>query len=284
MGITSCGRMHQELEVKDVAKENVILYDHWNNNLVRYDTNNGNIQKLYDEENTYQYEFNTSKRYYTTGNSENGNFKILEIVEGEVKEVYQMEQEEDAIFPLAADEDRNLYYFLIYRGFLGEEREIVKMSTEGKLELCYKTNEKISDGAIVDNKLLYSVYKENTDTYDIYEMKIDGESGEKNNLVYEDVEGGELYKVNQSIYLEQNGKLHSNEKEFTKRIDNHFIEKYNILIQMDASKEGELICYITDIKEGTVKKKIKNPIDYKMEDGMIKVYCQNKTEEIKWNK
>lgn len=284
---TACGKVNDNLEIKSdcKSKEGIVIYDHWNNNLVLYDTINGSVQKLYDEENTYQYEFNTSNRYYTTGNNENGDFKIIEIIDGKVKEVYKMENKEDAIFPLAADEDRNLYYFLIYRGTVGEEREIVKLSTDGDLELCYKTNEKISDGAIINDKLLYSVYKEDKDTYDIYEMKTEIASEKQNNsIIYEDIEGGEIYEVNQNIFLEQNGKLYSKTKEFTKKIDNHFIEKYHILIQIDASETGELMCYITDTNNGRVIKKIKNPIDYEINDGTMKVYCQSEIEEIKLEK
>ncbi len=280
LGFTACGKADD-----GKLKESIVIYDHWNNNLVLYDTINGGVQKLYDEEDTYQYEFNTTNRYYTTGNNEDGNFKIIEIIDGTVKEVYKMENKEDAIFPLAADQERNLYYFLIYRGITGEEREIVKLSTDGTLELCYKTKEKISDGAIIDDKLLYSVYKENKDTYDIYEIKIEAESEEQNNnIIYEDIEGGEIYEVNNNIFLEENGKLISQTREFTKKIDNHFIEEYHLLIQIDASSEGELMCYITDTNDGHVIKSIKNPIDYQINDGIMKVYCQNGIEEIKLEK
>jgi hypothetical protein len=216
---SACGKINENIEIKNgsKSKENIVIYDHWNNNLVFYNTLDGSVQKLYDEENTFQYEFNTSNRYYTTGNNEDGNFKIIEIINGKVKEVYKMENKEDAIFPLAADQERNLYYFLIYRGFDGEEREIVKLSTDGNLELCCKTKGKISDGAIINDKLLYSVYKEEQDTYDIYEMKLDAEPEKQNSILYEDIEGGEIYEVNESIYLEQDGKLYSETKEFTKK-------------------------------------------------------------------
>jgi hypothetical protein len=44
------------------------------------------------------------------------------------------------------------------------------------------------------------------------------------------------------------------------------------------------MCYITDTKKGCIIKEIKNPIDYEINDGYLKVYCQNKIEEIKIEK
>lgn len=76
-------------------------------------------------------------------------------------------------------------------------------------------------------KLVKENYEKNK--FDIYEMNLE-ETKSKCSLLYENVEGGGIYAVGQNLFMEQNGKIQSEQKEFDKKSDNHFIEEYQMLV------------------------------------------------------
>ena len=278
----SCEKVVERKEMwlpQTESEDEILLYRHWDMRFESYDTNKKQEIQVNEGGQFFQYEFSNSTKYYTIGDTEKGGYQVVAKNGQKVETVYKMKNDQDAIFPLAADDINQTYLFLIYRGKDGKKREIVSMNEDGNMECLEKTEQKIMSGALHENTLYYSVYDEKKSKYDIYAMDIT--KTEKNpELIKSNVENDELFYFDGELFYQGEKTIFSETRSFENASDNHFLEKYKKLVQIDVDEEGNLMLTVIDTDTDQVIKKIQNPIDYQIKNDKMTVYCEGDIVEV----
>ncbi len=254
----------------------LLAYDHFSQKFVKYNAikNTGLPIEPYTGTGIIQYAFNTPSSYYTSGDSYNNHFSILEYNEGNITEVYKLEDEvNSAIFPLATDE---LNYFFIkanYADVNKTESVIVKYSDNQLYEYTH-TNGAILSGALIDNILYYISYNYATSTYTLYALNI-SDYNNKPNIIKTGLVSSQIVVLNGQVYCTNNDTIYSDTDEFEKKSINLSDPVSNTLIQINASADlSQLQLTITDGKSKEILASVDNIIGIDLKKSLLTIYTQ----------
>lgn len=258
----------------------VILYDRYKQKLVLYSTQTYTIDREINVSNYMQYEFNTPSDYYTTGHSIENGFEIIRIGKNSIERVYSLKnKKEEAIFPLATNKDKKFFIKSIYKDNEFQYSFIVSMGDNNDIEEYKNTKGKISFGAILDEKLYYTVYEDGKNNYSLYSLEF-YEKDNKPVLIKENLEYPEIYSFKGNLYYSTIDKIICDKDYFSKGALNYFDDLNNKLIQLYVDKEGTLLLELVDISTKSVIKKCENVIDFRVSKGKIIIYCHGEIYEV----
>ncbi|MGX4601764.1 hypothetical protein [Faecalimicrobium sp. JNUCC 81] len=254
-------------------KNEIILFNRYNQNIVTYDTNKKSITQWNDNSNLFQYEFNTSSDLYTSGHSIDNEFKILKFENGSYKIIYNLNKNE-AIFPLASDGDTYLFVHSFYNK---DGSEILSKRTislfdekEKKLQDYKNTRGLILYGAFYDNKLFYTTYQQSSDTFDLYSLEFSNFDSDPT-LLEKGLEDGKVFVSIDGLWKSNNNYIYNEDKKFSIAKLNYIDKDSNNLIQIDIDN-GQIYLKVTDIQTKKEYLYFKNVIDFKIDNDTITIY------------
>ncbi|AXM89250.1 hypothetical protein CI793_00910 [Anoxybacillus ayderensis] len=262
-------------------KECKILYNRFTQKLVAYDFSTNTIKQQTNQPNYIVYAFSTKSPYYTAGDSTGRDFSLFTIKGNEIEKVYDGRKGE-AIFPLA--DDGNYHVFIrMYLDNDGEEvsRSIIRWDEKEKSFIKYShVKGLVSYGAIMHEKLYYTVYEPYKDYYTMYVLDLSNENNQPR-LVESGLKAGELYVIDGALYRSDEEKIYAdNGRTFKKKLINYIDKENRLLIQMYPNSDGDLLLDIIQVETNKKIVSVKDVIDFSTERGKVIVYSQEGRKEI----
>lgn len=258
-------------------KDEILLYDKYDQRIVTYNKRNHNIVEKNTTQNYMQFEFNDLQaKIYTSGHSIKNHYKIIEKDNQTIKILVEM-NENEAIFPLAYQNEENMYFLKSTYDTTGKEiyekRIICQFEPKSKTlkEIQSTKGLRISDGVVSNGLLYFTVYIEANDKYELYVLNINDVNDVK--LIDAELESGEIYSYNHDLWVSDKSTIYNykdNSIQFTKKTRNYFY--LNQLFQIDINNEGDLRLTIIDISEKNNKSTFDNVVDVQVDDNEINVY------------
>lgn len=266
-------------------KNEILLYDKYDQRIVAYNKKSYNITEKNTTQNYMQFEFSDlMANIYTTGHSIENNYKIIEKENKTIKTLYEM-KENEAIFPLAYQNENNMYFLKTAYNPDGneiyEERVICQFELESKQLKEIKSTQGllVSNGVIVDDILYFTVYNETNDNYDLYSLNIN--NIDKVDLINKGLVTGEVYNNNGKLWVSDKNNLYDyedNSIQFPKKILNYFyLDK---LFQIDINNEGDLELTITNITTKNTENTFDKIVDVRAENNKIYIYTLDEMTEL----
>lgn len=266
-------------------KNEILLYDKYDQRIVAYNKKSYNITEKNTTQNYMQFEFSDlMANIYTTGHSIENNYKIIEKENKTIKTLYEM-KENEAIFPLAYQNENNMYFLkTVYNpdgNEIYEERVICQFELESKQLKEIKSTQGllVSNGVIVDDILYFTVYNETNDNYDLYSLNIN--NIDKVDLINKGLVTGEVYNNNGKLWVSDKNNLYDyedNSIQFPKKILNYFyLDK---LFQIDINNEGDLELTITNITTKNTENTFDKIVDVRAENNKIYIYTLDEMTEL----
>ncbi|MGL5714217.1 MAG: hypothetical protein ACRCXT_11890 [Paraclostridium sp.] len=256
-----------------LSKNEIVLFNRYNHNIVTYDTKKKLITQWNDDINLFQYEFNTQTDLYTSGHSTDNGFKILKLENNSYEIMYSL-NENEAIFPLASNGE--VYFFMHsfydkYGAELLDKRTISLFDEKEKKLHDYKnTNGLISYGTFYDNKLFYTTYQVNSDTYDLYSLDFSDIEDEPI-LIEKGLENGKIFVSIDGLWKSNNDYIYNKDKKLSIAKLNYIDKDSDSLIQIDVNN-GQIYLKVIDIKTEKEYLYFNDVIDFKIYNGEITVY------------
>lgn len=266
----------------NVDNDEVLVYNHFLQKFVKYNTLQKTGVPIQPQTRTgiMQYAFNTPSVYFTSGDSSDNNFSILEYKNGLVKEVYELEDKKNlGIFPLATD---GVNYFFIKTNYAMESEieSVVVKYENNRLYEYVNTKGLISYGGLIDNMLYYTSYNSSTDDYTLYALDT-LDYNAKPTVIKDNLISGEIIILNEKVYCTDKESIYSDEDKFNKRSINLSDPKHNLLIQLDPSEDASfLVLTITDSKSKEIILSTDNVIGIDLNESILTVYTQGSVETI----
>ncbi|MDU7471391.1 MAG: hypothetical protein E7K67_01985 [Peptostreptococcaceae bacterium] len=240
---------------------------------IKYDLDESQNKLLipYTESDIIQYSFNTPSKIFTSGHSFENNFTIIENKDGHIQELYKLEDDNLAIFPLATDGENIFFIKTDYSNENEINSSIVKYD-DNKIYEYTKTHGLISYGALMKNLLYYTVYEPSTDSYTLYCLDISDYDNSpeiiKNNLI-----SGEILFLNNQLYCSNQEMFFNENDSFKKRSINLSDNKSNKLIQINPSSGNDwLELIVIDKQTNEIIYNNNNVIAIDFFDEILKVY------------
>lgn len=282
---TSCKKKDIDNESKlytdfSVHDDKIIMYNIPNECLGIYDKKNCSWKKLYNQDNLFQYEFGCNKRYYVSGNSLENKFVLLEVSEDKktLHKVFSLNNDNECFFPLANDD--NTYYYILYEDEKNSEdvkRSIFTLDKYNKMQKILTSENYITSGIIIENILYYTVYEPSSDDYSVYSINLSDEKKQEK-LIKSNLETRELYNINGELFYSNITSIFNDRQAFEKKDINYVIEHY--LVQMYPNKDCDMTCSVTDIETREVLGEFKYPINFEIQDNIMKIYCKGMINSI----
>lgn len=294
-GLTGCkdkqennnGNLAENYEWLPSAKKDneILLYDKYDQRIVSYDKSKHLVKEKNTTQNYMQFEFNDLEtNIYTTGHSIENNYKIIEKENKTIKTLYEM-KENEAIFPLAYQNEDNMYF--LKTTYNSDGNEIYKERVICQFELNFKQLKEIkltrgllvSNGVIVDDILYFTVYNEVNDNYDLYSLNIN--NIDKVDLISKGLVTGEVYNNNGKLWVSNKSKIYDyedNSIQFPKKILNYFY--FDKLLQIDINNEGDLELTITNTTTKNTKSTFDKIVDVRAENRNIYIYTLDEMTEL----
>jgi hypothetical protein len=262
----------------------IMLFNRFYQRMVKYDlTEKKTIWSEY-RDNLYQYEFTTENNIYTIGHSYENNFKIIDMNDHGTTTLLKLGGEE-AIFPLATDNE--VYYFVhCYHDKKGVEfkdkRRIAMFDMESKkLKDIETTGGLILYGTILGDKLYYTVYDEDNELYDLFELEYNSLTASPKKIK-SGINGGKVYNDGEELWIVHNEYLVSqnNGREIKAASLNYFIN--DAIVQIDMSENCIVILQIIDKVTGDVKYEKDGIYDFKVMGNKMTVYGEGFIDEVEF--
>lgn len=261
-----------------------IIFNRYYQKIVSYNVESNSVEKQSNSQNYFQYGFNIESRYFTSGNSITNNFEILYVDSVSIKSIIKLKDEKyQSIFPLTTDGDHILFIQLYYDKKGNEtNRKLVSLKKDSELIEYKKVKGLVTWGAILSNNLYYTVYNDKSNNYSLYRLDL---SNYNNNptLIENNINQPELYLHNQKIYESDKDRIFNGDDYFDKAVLNYFYDEYNTLIQINPNKEGQIALSVINTSNKNLVKSVNDVIDYSIQSGVLKVYCEGRTENIELN-
>lgn len=286
LGLTGCSKDYDWLPTAKSENE-LLLYNKYEQKIVSYDKSTHEVIDVNNADNYVQYGFNNlDTNIYTTGHSTENDFKIVRMNEKDTEVLYEMNKNE-AIFPLAYQNEENMY-FMKYTydndyAELYDQRVICKFNAKTKqledveatrgLQTCY--------GVIVDDLLYFTIYKgmDKENYYELYKMDIN--TKDKVELVNDKMIEGQIYNNNGKLWVSDKDYIYDyedNANKFPKKFLNYFYN--NTLFQIDANNNYDLELTVTDTTTREIIKTYDTIIDFTVKDNNVTVYTLEETESF----
>lgn len=258
----------------------LIVYNLFVDMLGRYNTLTGDWTAFIDQPNVYQYSFLQDTSIFTTGHSKNNEFEILKNNNNKIKSIFKFNNSRDCIFPLAKSNDQ--YYFLQYIDEGDDtkitQRNIVTLDENG-LNTILSTNQLISYGVIINDLFYYSVYIPDKDVYDVYSFNLLSKKAEPC-LIKENLISGQLYCYDGELYFSNLKEIYNNHESFNKKYYNDFLDKYDLLLQLDTNKYNNIEFTLLDLNTKEQVYNSSNVINYEINSNELLLYTTNGTKNI----
>lgn len=293
--VTACNKENFDSSDDSISNENItsddmwlptadnenekILYDYYNGRFVSYDMEKKQVVEENAIDSYFQYAFNVKSNIYTSGHSLAGQYKIIELSDNKLTELYVMDEDVKKIYPCAADADRGLYYFIEYFDAEETQRKIVQYK-DGELYEFVNTEGFLMPGMLIGDNLYYTIWDESKVAYDVYSLDTHDYNSEPV-LCMENIDNCDLFYCNSTIYAMSNSCLYNigNEEEtYEKAAYNFFDDENDILIQISTINSYELGFSVTYLSTGErVDVTSGEIISYEITEDVITIYC---SEEI----
>lgn len=234
-----------------------------------------------NEKNILQFSFTTKSKYYTSGDCYKRNFEIIKLNNGLIESVYKLENKDtEAIFPLASDE-KNVFFFKADYSKKGLPISKIVKFDSNTLKEFPNTNGLISNGAILNNLLYYTVFDESQKTYSLYSLDYSNFTNTPK-LIETNLKASELFVLNNKLYLSNNDAIYCKNDVFQKSSMNFYDVESNTLIQINPNPNNDNQLTMKIIKADTKKeiKTINNIIGFIIEKGELTAYCYKGIEKI----
>lgn len=270
-------------EIIDDKSNEIILYNRYSQKLIKYNLDNKKAITIYDQINTFEYEFPDNDILYVTGNSFNNNFKLLQISGDSLKVLLELEPSE-AIFPLLTNNDNYYFIHAYYDSDMGEitsKRCIALLDMQSmQLKDLEYTRGLIDKGTVLNKTLYYTEYNNESDDYCLYKIEFASLNFEKPQRIEEHLTAGDIYNDGSNIWLKDGDYLVSKNKNLKIKAAffNYFIDKY--VVQIDVNEKGILILRIVDRNTCKVNYEKDNIYDFKNTDNKIVIYGNGFIEEF----
>lgn len=266
------------------SESEILLYDSYMSRIISYDTKSKKPVEYNDTGNFVQYGFktNTKTNLYTAGHSALSDFSIVELKDNIVDELYVMPKNE-GIFPIAIYDDIIVFQHCFYKkdGAEIEEKRTLSIfnKSAGTLTDFLNTSGLISAGAFYQEKLYYTVYNDEQNNYDLYE--IDYKNIESIPiLVKSGLEFGEIITHGDKLFISDKKYIYTGDKKLNNGIANFVDKDTNNLIQLILQNGGYLSLAITDLDTYERYINVDNAIDFKIDGNTVTVYCEGEIKTV----
>lgn len=293
--ISGCGQIASKTDEKDNIKTNIsintddeeiplpknenqiLLYNDKEQKFFVYDKEKKQADSTAGE-NYFQYRFQTPDvNVFTSGNSINNNFKIIEYKDDKINVLHTMGKNE-AIFPLAKKNSNELFFVKYYYDKDGNEdinsREIVLYNKNNdKFTSIFKGDGILISSGSYENKMLYfTAYNNEKDNYDVYKIKI----GQKPEKIQEGALSPYINIYDGKLYVDTEFTVDGDGNKFQKAVNYFFEDK-----RISFFGENHLIV-ISNIEDNSLIDAPENILGFILnEQGEMKIYKEN--EEIMLN-
>ena len=294
--LSACDNISKTQDVVDVAfieaaNENSILLVHrFDARVISYDITTYQVNNRMSRYNSFiVYSGNPEYGYHTAGDSIDYGFSIISLGEKRVNTELRM-QPNEAIHPLAFSGEYLFFFKTRYEkpGVILDQY-IVRYDPVSHILVEYETMREVGDtnmrgsitsGAIVDDKLYYTVYNEINDTFYLYETNC-SDAGTVPRVQKDNLEWGYIYSQGKDLYLSDRVSIFCGDKKFTRQSENYFIgDKY--LLQYVNTFDAHLDAVITDTETGKVVKTARDILDATAVENEIVLYCEGHIERFQY--
>lgn len=266
-------------ELKCENKNEILLYNRFEQKLMVYDTKKKEVAKTISEDNLFQYDFSPKSSIYTSGNSLENKFLVLDISKNDISILLDL-NENEGIFPFAQNEDSNFYLHTYYdqSGVEREQRKICSI-IDGKIKEIEGPKGLISKGALFKNKLFFSVYNEEKNLYNIYTLNLDDD---KINCVKYDIADDNMLVTSAGVAFVENGFFDLNGSKIKKLEFNYGYEENDYIFQEGIGNDGKFFLSIIYAKSLKEVQHIENIIDFVLTEDQVVVYGEGFLKKINY--
>ena len=270
-----CGKEQINDFYKEICLEEneIFLYNVVDEKIGIYNTEEFTWYPLYEEENTFQYVFGNDSKYIVSGNSINNGFVLLRTSEDKkkIQKVFDMNDEKSCFFPLATNGEE--YYFVMYDDEKSNtiKRNIFTFTEDFKVKNVLKTEQMITSGVIVENKLYYTVYSSELKCYKLYAIDLlNGKEAFFDTSVK--LETRDLFCYDNKVCVSDYNNIYCDQTLIKKEYINYIEQNY--MIQFYANEENNMVCTIININEEKCLGTFLEPLNYEIDNDKIKIYSR----------
>lgn len=241
--------------------------------------------KEQSNDNRHQYSFATTSRLFTSGDSYNNGFEILEYTEGKLKTKYRLPNEKtDAIFPLAENDAYNLFFIADYSQSGLPMSKIVRFDDKNLYPYVYAVG-MIDKGVIIDSDLYYTTYDAKMDCYALFRIALDNYEN-KPILIEDGLISGDLFAFNNQLAKTTDSKILYKNSQFDKASINYYDNDTGKLIQINPNSKNnnQLQLKVIDVEQNKVETIVENVIGLDFNSTIFKVYCMNEIRIVSLSK
>jgi len=259
------------------STEDILLIDRFTGVPVMYNTEKKALKEKMQYDNFFAYNFDDDSTYFTAGDSMNLGFKLYKKAKGKVEKILDFDN--CGVFPVTENDEKMYFIVSYYNPDMSIDDSTIMSIDKETLEkeiFSETVNGMVSDAAIAGDKLFYTVYNIEKDVFEFYSLDL-----ESSDITYiKNLENAEVYSQGEEVYIVEDGHLISQGKKFLHKTDNFFIGG-KILLQYSVNSNEELIATAIDTETGESIYKGKNPIDFEIVEGELRIYRDGGIDTIK---
>lgn len=251
------------------------LYHRFSQRLLTYDVEQHRVEEISDAPNFFQYEFPTPSRLFTAGDSVKGGFSILQVSPRKVTDVLTMPDDE-GVFPLATS-DRATFFLRSTYDAKGREtrRELVRLDAGKRLVPFTSVSGLVDSGAIVKDRLYYSVFDEEHDSYDVWSVPVAEPRREM-----KDLDSGRLYAHDGALWHADARSIVRDDRSFECADLCYFHDEKRILIRIRVNQDSELDLDVIDTDTGKLIGSVADGLDYRVGDERVTVFREGDAQHV----
>lgn len=258
--------------VARLEKQNndVWVYNPYEYELELFSVKDNKLEEIGEGDNSLEYCFNLTADYpyVSIGDTDEMSFCVYEMNQNKLENRVCID--DGYIVPFATNDNDFLFLMSKIEGEKSE-KSIVRIEKDHIVEELNLGDYAVERGILIDQNLYYSVYKKDSDTYDVYQYNM--ESKEKPVLVKKDIEKGELYQLDQKVLFCDKDKIYNDNYKITyKGVFVKIIDRLKILVQWDTNDEAGMVLRFKDITTGKELKSVEGGINYQIQGNTIRVY------------
>lgn len=232
-----------------------IYYDPIDLKLLRFDPNGNKATIINDDSHSFAYDINGADNYFILGDSLNHDYQLVQIEEGEIKEVHKFPTGEEA-YPIGYSAD-NIYFIHSFYGANTEDKEkrtigVYNLTDENVTEIESVTG-LLSDGIVSPNNIYYTIFNNEFNYHELYKKSIEvGKKSEAPELISVGYESADLYlskdlfdeKEIISLYASDKNRIYSKDDSWPKFAANYF--KPTTVLGIDKAADGTMTVTFID--------------------------------------
>ncbi|MFB9331136.1 hypothetical protein ACFFSY_34815 [Paenibacillus aurantiacus] len=258
----------------------VYLVNRYSQKLLTYNPKTKSIEEQQNIPNYIYYEYNTVSPFFTVGNSITNGFSILKMDKNVVDEVVRLkDRKNEAIFPLATNNERHFFIHSYYDDSGKETKRAIAELIQDRTQDIPNVSGLVSDGAIVKDKLYYTVYNESSNSFELQSLLLDNLQAAPHTEA-ENLESGNVYSLNGELLTSNNELIFNDSMQFEKKTLNYIEDELNILIQIYPNEQADLVLDVIDTASKKQIGSVSGVIDFSIDQRVVTVYCEGRIEHI----